>query len=143
MKDRNIELVRLDITNPEDPNRPGKTTLDVEVYYDLGGPNYFTGGNSPRGYYLSVSPVTRNGAWKSYLGFSGVKQCIQPANRFSQKVLEQIAATALQHEVYPKLVAHVVGKGNFVLAEGQDKAPHIPTPELPPEELWGSDIAPQ
>jgi len=123
MSDRKIELTRLEITNPEDPDRPGKTTLDVVVYYDLGGPNYFTDGNSPRGYYLRVSPITRRDSWNSYVGFSGVKILLQAADRFSQKVLEQVAATALQHEMYPKVLAAVVAKGNFVLA---DQTP--PTP---------------
>jgi hypothetical protein len=117
----------LNLENPEDPNKPGKTTLDVEVYYDLGGMNYFTGRTDRRGYFLSVSPITRFlvGGGKSYLGFSGTHSLLLPANRFSQKVLEQVAATARQHEDYPKLVAHVCGKGNYILTEGQELAPKV------------------
>ncbi len=142
MSERTIELARLEITNPEDPNRPGtKTTLDVEVYYSLGGANFFTGGTDTRGYFLSVSPIARHGeGWKSFLSFSGVKVLLQPANRFSQKVLEQVAATALQSEVYPRLVAYVCEKGKYTLVEGQEHAPQ--QPELPAAELWGSDAPP-
>ncbi|MEI7837318.1 MAG: hypothetical protein WCK05_13035 [Planctomycetota bacterium] len=103
MPDRKIELARLEITNPEDPNRPGKTTLDVELRYDLGGSNMFSGRSEPRGYYLSVSPITRShdGNWKSYSGFSGVKQCVQPATRFSKRELALLAQFVLAGEVYP------------------------------------------
>lgn len=35
------------------------THLKIELYYDLGGMNYFTGRAENRGYYLSVTPVER------------------------------------------------------------------------------------
>ena len=138
MSNRKVELARLELVNPEKPG----TTLDVECYYDLGGPNPFSGRFDPRGYFLSVSPVTREENWKSFTAFSGIRTCLQPANRFSQKTLEQVAATALQSGLYPKLVAAVCEKNKVVLVEGQEKVPHIPTPELPPSELWGSDTPP-
>lgn len=34
--------------------------LKVEVYYSLGGWNFGTGNNDPRGYWLSVQPVSRS-----------------------------------------------------------------------------------
>ena len=41
-------------------NAPGITHLKIELYYDLGGYNCFTGKNEPRAYYLSVTPVERS-----------------------------------------------------------------------------------
>lgn len=70
-------------------NIPGATHLKTEVYYSLGGVNYFTYKNEPRGYYVSVSPVTReakNGvSMESYAAFSGVKKLIVPATRQTKK----------------------------------------------------------
>jgi hypothetical protein len=34
--------------------------MEIEVYYTLGGPNYWTGGETRRGIYLSFWPVTRD-----------------------------------------------------------------------------------
>ena len=59
--------------------------IKVELYYALGGINYFTYKNEPRGYYLSVSPVERRpcygGMMESYTAFSGVKTLVEPCAR--------------------------------------------------------------
>lgn len=71
--------------------------IEVRVYYNKGGINYASGNTEPRGYWLSVSPVTiehRNGMEiRGFRFFSGIKSFIEPAARFSAKKLEQIAAT--------------------------------------------------
>lgn len=37
-----------------------ETELKVEIFYSLGGWNFGTGNNDPRGYWLSVQPVSRS-----------------------------------------------------------------------------------
>lgn len=65
------------------------THIKIELYYDLGGANYFTGTQEDRGYYLSVTPVERrnngNYATERYIGFTGIKQNIKKVKRKSAK----------------------------------------------------------
>lgn len=75
--------------------------LKIEVYYNKGGMNYFTGRPEERGYYLSVSPVERshsNGfTTESYTGFSGVKKLILPVARQSEKQYQAALMAAESH----------------------------------------------
>lgn len=59
--------------------------LEVSVYYTKGGMSVFTGQVSPRGYYLSVRPVTLGNGMVSFDLFSGCKKLILEANRYSEK----------------------------------------------------------
>jgi len=52
------------------------THLEVSVYYDMGGKSYFTSQVSPRGYYLSVRPVTLGHHTVGFDIFSGCKRLI-------------------------------------------------------------------
>ena len=65
------------------------THIRVELYYALGGMNYFTYKNEPRGYYVSVSPVERSNKYgvmmESCHAFTGMKQCIKTVARKSKK----------------------------------------------------------
>ena len=65
------------------------THLKVELYYSLGGMNFFTYVNEPRGYYLLVSPVTRERNWESFRAFTGTKQCILPVKRQTPKKAQE------------------------------------------------------
>lgn len=75
--------------------------LKIEVYYNKGGMNYFTSRSEERGYYLSVTPVTRTKGEgytsESYVGFSGVKKLILPVARQSEKQLQAAIAAAESH----------------------------------------------
>ena len=62
-------------------NGKGVNALRCELYYSLGGFNYFTYKNEARGYYLSVSPVEKSEHMESYVGFSGVKKCLLEVTR--------------------------------------------------------------
>lgn len=65
---------------------PAKVThLKIELYYYLGGMNYFTGRAENRGYYLSVSPVERGMRSECYTAFTGIKQNIKQVTRKSAK----------------------------------------------------------
>jgi hypothetical protein len=74
-----------------------KRTLEVGVYYDLGGANFFQGTtNNPRGFYLSVTMRERRdeGMFRSErLGIgsgTSYRKFIEPAARFSAKRLTSI-----------------------------------------------------
>ena len=67
------------------------THLDVEVYYSKGGTSYLSGTVSPRGYYLSVTPVTCRSGMVSHTLFSGARKLLMQTKRFSSKQLEQAA----------------------------------------------------
>ena len=64
---------------------PGNTHLQISVYYSKGGTSYFSGQNNPRGFYVSVTPVKRDGITVSYLMFSGYSHFLFGANRYSEK----------------------------------------------------------
>ena len=74
------------------------THLKVEVYYNLGGMNYFTYKTEPRGYYLSMSPVertVRNGfISEGYTAFSGNKVLLKEVSRKSKKAEQEALKTA-------------------------------------------------
>lgn len=61
-------------------------TLEVKVYYTLGGINYFTGSTSRRGVYVSLTPVEYNGNVKSMIllgdeNKSGLRLCLEELRR--------------------------------------------------------------
>lgn len=82
--------------------------LKCELYYDLGGMNYFTYKNEPRGYYVSVTPVERKAGdgyvSESTVAFSGIKYNVLQVNRKSKKA----AASAL--EMYEGIKQAIIDK---------------------------------
>lgn len=66
--------------------------LKVELYYSLGGMNYFNYKNEQRGYYVSVCPVQRESrncfTSESYTAFSGRKMLVEPCARRGKKAEE-------------------------------------------------------
>ena len=59
--------------------------LQVSVYYTKGGSNYFTNNIDRRGYYVSVTPVTKGNGTISYTLFTGRKQLLLESSRYSEK----------------------------------------------------------
>ena len=86
--------------------------LEVEVYYDLGGMNYFAGRTESRGIYLAVQPVEISEHFRSYTAFSGTKLLMLPLNRFSQRKLDEFMP---QEEDIEKILNHVLAKNNLTL----------------------------
>ena len=80
--------------------------LELEVSYSLGGTNCFTGAISPRGYYLTATPVERNkrDAYStiSFAIGTGVKAILLEVNRQSDK--QKSIACTLAAEAAPKLM---------------------------------------
>lgn len=87
-----------------------KTFLKCELYYSLGGMNYFTGKTEARGYYVSVSPVERSNGWESYTAFSGWKKCVVECARKGKK------AEAKALEVYEAAKQEMLGRFEELLA---------------------------
>lgn len=100
---------------------PAKVThLKIELYYDLGGMNYFTGRAENRGYYLSVSPVTRGtsaGGFvsESYTAFTGIKQNIKQVTRKSAKA--EAEAEKMAADVMDNLIDYVCRENELEIAE--------------------------
>lgn len=61
--------------------------IKVQVYYSLGGYNYFTYETEKRGIWLSISPVELSRGMESYVAFSGNKVCLEELKRSSKKTL--------------------------------------------------------
>jgi hypothetical protein len=87
-------------------------TYEVELFYALGGMNYFTGTVEGRGYYLSVRPVEIGEGWKRYTGFSGTKALVHPANRYGSNKLQEVADEwlSLDNEMVQRLLTDVIAR---------------------------------
>lgn len=88
-----------------------KKELKIEVYYDKGGMNYFSGKVDPRGYWVSVRSVERdireNGiAVESYSLMSGVRHFLLAVKRQSDKAYDQ--AVELHKDILPKLKENIL-----------------------------------
>lgn len=88
------------------------THLKVEIYYSLGGINYFTYKNERRGYYISVSPVERREyapglMMEGTTCFSGYKALLKEVTRKSAKAEREAeaAAPALREELIRRVMA--------------------------------------
>ena len=82
------------------------THLEVSVSYDKGGQSYFSGRTTPRGYYLTVIPVTRSATSVSFTAFTGRSRLLLETKRFSAKQFAQAMEMANGQE--EELIAVVV-----------------------------------
>lgn len=98
------------------------THVKVEVYYSMGGMNYFTGTNEARGIKISVSPVTRNTSGimvsESYVGFSGSKRHLKDMARYSAKTCDNFV---VDKEVEKSLIEYVCKQNNIKLKENLEE----------------------
>jgi hypothetical protein len=76
----------------------GANNLEVSVYYYKGGTSGFTGRTSPRGYYLSVRPVTLERNMISFALFSGCKRLLLETKRYSDKQFSRAVEMAKDYE---------------------------------------------
>jgi hypothetical protein len=72
--------------------------LEVSVSYSIGGANYLSGGTTPRGYYLTVKPVTKGNNMISYTMFSGKSRLLLEAKRFTAKQFASAMEIAKSYE---------------------------------------------
>ena len=91
------------------------THIRIEVYYDKGGYNPFTGGKENRGYYLAVTPIKREIfegiTLESVVCFSGAKLCLKEAARRSEKT--QREAESLAPTMWSELLQYVCNKNGL------------------------------
>lgn len=85
-------------------------TLRVTLEYRIGGHNWFTGENVPRGIAISVSPLEVKEHSTSYLGFSGTAMHIFDMTRFNAKTLREFKPT---DEQLDRLINHVIADQNL------------------------------
>ena len=91
------------------------THLKCELYYDLGGMNFFTHETEPRGYYVSVVPVSRSNGLESYTAFTGCKQLVQTCSRKSKK--QQELAELKYKEVRDLLINRLLQETGYTLEQ--------------------------
>ena len=84
--DRTSVRVPVETLNIEEMTAAGKPVshLEVDVYYHLGGTNYFRGVEEERGYYMSVQPVRVEGGFVEMVPTQGNKTLLQGAGRRSK-----------------------------------------------------------
>jgi len=106
---RRITVDKLPTTTPN-------KFLEVSVYYDQGGMNFFSGTSKRRGYYLSVTPIEIDGVFTKSTAFSGTCDLLEEVKRYSAGKLSAWASKARIQPQYKILVDHVTAKNNIVLA---------------------------
>lgn len=84
MKDKTL---RYTITRENSDNN----VLDVSIFYDKGGYNYYNGGVNRRGFYVSATPKTKDGNSIRVVMFEGLKMFLLETGRFSQKKLDELS----------------------------------------------------
>lgn len=99
----------------------GVNNLKVDLYYSLGGMNYFTYKNEARGYYLSVTPVEvseyHGCKCESTTLMTGVKKLVKEVSRQSKRAAEE--ATELAKGLEEMLIDYVCRtEGVEVLVNG-------------------------
>jgi hypothetical protein len=108
---------RAQITVPlEAPLEHGQNAIRISVTYDEGGPNYFSGGVTRRGYYVSTGAqeVRADGSTveRLNLGGGGIGRgfFIAPTQRFQFPKLEALAEWVRAHKV--EIAAETVARNN-------------------------------
>jgi hypothetical protein len=100
------------------------THLEVEVYYDKGGTNWYSGREEARGIYLRVGPIAIRNGFELFLigGNCGRKKFLEGATRLNRKRVEQLAASVAE-DICSKtgigweLVQFVLAQGKLVLLD--------------------------
>lgn len=84
--------------------------IRVEVYYNMGGWNYFSGKQEARGLWLSISPLQVSERSTIYQGWSGQKMFVKRMARFSAKVLREFQP---EDFLVDRLVENVANNNNL------------------------------
>lgn len=82
-------------------NNQNVNNVEIEVYYNLGGSNIFTGKTEARGYYLRILPVNiedKDGYNLITFGaFTGLKLCLKTVKRKSAKAEQEAIEKVLSN----------------------------------------------
>ncbi|MAD75951.1 MAG: hypothetical protein CML20_14385 [Rheinheimera sp.] len=113
MNNRRRLIEQLEVTG-----NPTVNTIEIELYYNAGGMNYFNYKVEKRGYYVSVTPykISQDGHFKTkeYSAFSGIKTLVEEASRFGKKKLDSIT---IDPDTRERLLAHVVQNSGLEIKE--------------------------
>lgn len=88
-------------------NSPNASHIEVRLIYQLGGVNYLNYRNEPRGYYVTVKPVTVHSNGISFNRLCGVKHLLLAVKRRSKKA-EAEAIRLLTPELEARLINKVL-----------------------------------
>jgi hypothetical protein len=121
-----VELIPLTPPADETPRAPDsyfgpkRHFLEVEVAYNAGGMNYFSGETAARGYYLRMTPVYKEtsksgGESTGFTMFTGRALLLSPAKRYSATTLVKVAALAMAHPRYAAMMASTLAANNRTL----------------------------
>jgi len=108
-RDKTIKVEKVGPARKKENGSTEQDVLEVSVYFEKGGPNYFHGGTTKRGYYVSVSPKTLESkegepTWERTRLGCGFKFLLREASRFSAKTLdEQAEIAAVSTELQERL----------------------------------------
>ncbi len=95
--------------------------IEVYVSYNKGGMSMATYKQIPRGYSVHVQPVEIKdmGGYtsKSFIGFSGYRQDVEEANRFSQKKLREVAERMKDSDLVQQMIDLVCEKQGIEVIE--------------------------
>lgn len=89
--------------------------VEVSLYYNLGGWNYFSGVKEIRGLYLSATPVEIGEGFRGFTAFSGTAVLVKELSRFNQRELDNFEAN---EEDITRLVNDVLNKNQLTLKNG-------------------------
>lgn len=112
--------------------------LEMSVSYSVGGPNFLSGGVSPRGYAINAClvKIEDHGTYTSRVIQVGdgtnVGVHIEAAVRFNPRRLEQLAVTAKHHELFAKVREYVLTKGKVTIVTPQPAVSPPARAELEP-----------
>ena len=81
--------------------------IEVSVYYNKGGRNMFTSRVEPRGFWVSVAKIQKNGNWVKRFAWEGRKMFLLEVKRFSQKAMDE--AVEIAEGKYREMVERVYG----------------------------------
>lgn len=99
-------IARIPVVHPE------YNQLLCELQYAIGGQNWFSGRETPRGYYLSVTPlrVAINGRTTTYTAFSGSRMLLEETQRFNGN---HMASLMPSQRVLDNLIEDVTRRNNI------------------------------
>lgn len=118
---RDIKIGRYE-TDFQTPNSNDATHVRIDVSFNGGGLNYFSGGYEKKGYQVTFNPVAIDGGWESCIvgDRRGIRVFVVAAPRFDARRLAAVADLIEPHaEVLALLVALANGDGERLRALGE------------------------
>ena len=98
------------------PTTTANQFVDVKLRYDLGGINFATYQPKPRGYYLSIQPITVEGGFEKFVAFTGQACCVEKAERFNRRRFDTLAELHQTSEIRNRMLEAVLASQNLTLA---------------------------